>query len=284
MSDEHPTLPYPQPSSEHPTLVIPGEGPTRGDGDEQQPKRRRARWPWVVLIVVLVLAVLVVAAELLARAILPGIVRGAVIEQLELPQSQQLEVDASGILLPQLIGGRLDELHLSTDSVTFGGVTGAADVTATGIPLGGGDLTDARGTVRIDQQQFATLVTASELPIDDVAFDEPNITASGGFDVFGMSVPVTLTVLPGADAGELLLTPVELQVAGITLNAAELAERFGDLATQLTEPQRICIADQLPAGLTVSDVVIDGSDAVVDVDVDGAIVTDESLQTNGVCP
>ena len=123
MSDEHPTLPYPEPSSEHPTLVIPGSA------DEPRPTRRRARWPWVVLVIVLVLAALVVAAEFLARAILPGIVRGIVIEQLDLPQDQQLDVDAAGILLPQLIGGRLDELHLTTDAVTFGGITGAADVT-----------------------------------------------------------------------------------------------------------------------------------------------------------
>src|SRR5690606_11550619 len=112
---------------------------------------QRARWPWVLLIVVGILAVLLVAAEFVARRILPGVVRGIVIEQLELPTDQQLDVDASGILLPQLIGGRLDELHLKTDAVTIGGVTGAAAVTAVGVPLRGGDLDGAAGTVRIDQ-------------------------------------------------------------------------------------------------------------------------------------
>lgn len=280
MSDEHPTLPYPEPSSEHPTLVLPG-------GDEQAapapPAKRRARWPWALLIVVVVLAALVVAAELVARAVLPGVVRGIVIEQLDLPQDQQLQVDAAGILLPQLIGGRLDELNLSTDSVTFGGITGAADVTATGVPLRGGDLTEAHGTVRIDQQQFTSLITASDLPIDEITFAEPDITASGSFDVFGMPIPVALTVTPGADAGDVLLTPVKLEVAGLSLNAAEIAERFGGAAAQITEPRRICIADQLPAGLTVTGLQIDGSEAVIDVDVDGAIATDETLQQNGTC-
>jgi len=276
MSDDHPTVPYPEPSSDHPTLVIPGER-------APEATRRRRRWPWVVLIVVLVIAALAVAAELLTRAVLPGIVRGVVVEQLELPQDQQLEVDASGILLPQLISGRLDELHLSTDEITFGGITGAADVTATGIPLGGGDLTDATGTVRIDEDQFTTLVTASDLPIDEVAFDAPDVTASGSFTVFGMPVPVSLTVTPSADAGELLLTPVALDVAGVSLDAADIAERFGDAAAQLTQPQRICIADQLPAGLTVTGLEIDGSTAVIDIDVDGRIATDESLQQLGTC-
>jgi LmeA-like phospholipid-binding len=282
MSDENPTQPYPDVSVEHPTLVIPGGVPPRPNLPvvEQKPRRR---WPWVLLIVVVVIAVLVVAAELIARAVLPGIVLGIVIEQLDLPADQQLEVDASGILLPQLIGGNLDELHLSTDSATIGGITGAVAVTATGIPLHGGDLTAASGTVRIDEVEFTALVAASDLPIDEITFAEPDVTASGSFSVLGLPIPVALTVTPGADAGELLLTPVELQVAGLTLNATQIADRFGDVAAQLTQPQRICIANQLPAGLTVTGLSIDGSEAVIDVDVDGGIVTDASLQQNGVC-
>lgn len=278
MNDENPTLPYPDHSTEHPTLVIPK------DRQAEAPKRRRARWPWVLLIVVLVIAALVVAAEFVARAVLPGVVRGLVIEQLELPADQQLDVDASGVLLPQLIGGRLDELHLSTESVTIGGITGAADVTAAGIPLRGGDLGAAQGTVRIDADQFTTLLESSDLPIDTVAFAEPDVTVSGSLPLLGFSLPVALTVLPDADAGELLLTPVSLQVAGATLNAQEIADRFGSIAEQFTETQRICIADQLPAGLTMTDLAVDGNEVVVDVQVNGAIVTDETLQENGVCP
>lgn len=277
MSDENPTLPYPEPSAEHPTLVIP-------DGDAPvAPKKRRRRWPWVLLIIVVILAVLVVAAELITRAVLPGVVRGIAIEQLDLPADQQLDVEATGLLLPQLIGGSLDELHLSTDSVTIGGITGAVDLTATGIPLHGGDLRDAQGTVRIDQDQFAALVAASDLPIDEVTFATPDVKASGSFAVFGIPIPIVLTVTPEADAGELLLTPVELEISGLTLNAAEVADRFGDAAAELAGPQRICIADQLPAGLTMTGLEIEGSEAVIDIDVDGAIVTDESLQASGVC-
>lgn len=246
-------------------------------------EKSRARWPWVLLVIVVVLGVLVVAAEFLARSILPGVVRGIVIEQLDLPADQQLDVEAGGILLPQLLGGRLDELHLSSESVTIGGLTGAADVTATGVPLRGGDLTEVNGTVRIGEDQFTALVAASDLPIDDVAFAEPDVTASGSVPVLGMAIPVALTVTPDADAGDLLLTPVVLKIAGVALNAAEIADRFGDAAVQLTQSQRICIADQLPAGVAVTGLSIDGSAAVIEFDVDGAIVTDETLQADGVC-
>jgi hypothetical protein len=277
MSENRPTEPYPDLSIEHPTLVIPGE-------QKAEPAARpRRRWPWVIGGVLVVIVVLVVAAELIARAILPGIVRGIVVEQLELPADQQLDVEATGILLPQLITGSLDELTLSTDAVTLGGVTGAVDVTALDVPLGGGDLGSAVGTVRIEQNQFKTLLGETDLPIDSLTFDEPDVTAEGAVDVLGFSLPIALTVTPGAEAGELTLTPVKLLIGGVELDAEQVAARLGDLGARLTETQYICIANQLPAGLTLTGLTIDGTDAVADVSVAGGIVSDETLQQNGTC-
>lgn len=278
MSDDNHTLPYPAADSEHPTLVIPGEGT-----DAPTPRRRK-RWPWVIAIVLIVLAVLVVAAEFIARAVLPGVVRSIVIEQLDLPADQQLDVQADGILLPQLIGGRLDDLHLSTDSVTLEGITGAVDVTAQGVPLRGGELAGATGTIRVDESQFTTLLADTDLPVDTVAFDAPNATVSGSVSVLGVAIPISLTVEPGVADGDLELTPVGLTVGGLEIDAEQVGSSLGALGADLTQTQRVCIADQLPAGLTLTSLEIDGSAAVIDVDVDGAITTDESLQQPGVCP
>ncbi|WP_350352587.1 DUF2993 domain-containing protein [Microbacterium sp. A8/3-1] len=282
MSDDNHTLPYPDASAEHPTLVIPGSD-APGKADASRPKRRR-RWPWVLLIVVVLLALLVVAAEFIARSILPGVVRSLVIEQLDLPADQQLDVDAEGVLLPQLIGGRLDTLHLSTDAVTLEGITGAADVTATGIPLRGGDLGGASGTIRIDQAEFTTLLSGTDLPVESVVFDAPNATLSGSFTVFGAAVPITLTLTPGAAEGDLELTPVGLSIGGLDVDVDGVGSMLGSVGDNLTQPQRICIADQLPAGLTLTGLAIVGSEAVIDIDVNGAIATDPALLEKGVCP
>ncbi len=281
MSDDNRTLPYPSGDSEHPTLVIPGSG---ADAATAAPKRRRRRWPWVLLIVVVVLALLAVAAELVARAVLPGIVRSIVIDQLDLPADQELDVEADGILVPQLIGGTLDSLHLSTDAVTLQGVTGAVDVTATGVPLRGGDLGGAAGTIRIDESQFTSLLAGTDLPIDTVTLEEPNATASGSVQVLGIAIPVSLTATPGAAEGDLELTPVSLTIGGLEVDADQVGSSLGSIGSRLTETQRICIADQLPAGITLTGLSIDGSEAIIDVDVDGAIATDQTLVEKGVCP
>lgn len=281
MSDDNHTLPYPDAAAEHPTLVIPGSAPEQGA--DAAPRRRR-RWPWVVVIVVIVLALLVVAAEFVARAVLPGIVRSIVVEQLDLPADQQLDVETEGLLLPQLIGGSLDTLHLSTDSVTLEGVTGVAEVTATGVPLRGGDLGGAAGTIRIDQSQFTSLLAGTDLPVESVEFEAPNATVSGSITVFGADVPLSLTLTPGAVAGDLELTPVAASIGGLDIDLDRVGSSLGSLGEGLTQPQRVCIADQLPAGLTLTGLqIVDGA-AVIDIDVDGAIVTDTSLQDKGVCP
>jgi hypothetical protein len=282
MSDDNHTLPYPDAAAEHETLVIPGQNAAEQAETPARPKRRR--WPWVLLIVVVVLGLLVVAAEFIARAVLPGVVRSLVIDELNLPADQQLDVEADGILLPQLIGGTLDSLHLSTDSVTLEGITGAADVTATGVPLRGGDLGGASGTIRIDQTQFTALLADTDLPVDTVAFDAPNATVSGTVSVLGIDIPVALTVMPGAAEGDLELTPVELSVGGLVIDAGQVGSTLGSLGENLTQTQQICIADQLPAGLTLTGLEIVGSEAVIDIDVNGAIVTDETLLEKGVCP
>ncbi|MEW2009783.1 MULTISPECIES: DUF2993 domain-containing protein [Microbacterium] len=280
MSDDNPTLPYPKPSDEHPTLVVPDPADGR---DRKSAAPRRRRWPWVVLIVVVVLAALVVAAELVARAVLPGVVRSMVIEQLDLPADQQLDVETEGLLLPQLLAGRLDTLRLSTDAVTLQGITGAADVTATGVPLRGGDLDGADGTIRIDQEQFTALLSDTDLPVDTVEFAAPNATLGGSFAVLGTAVPVSVTFTPGAVEGDLELTPVAASVGGVEVDLDRVGSSLGSLGEGITQPRRVCIADQLPAGLTLTGVEIVGDDAVIDVDADGAIVTDEALQAKGTC-
>lgn len=280
MSDDNHTLPYPEAGAEHPTLVIPGSSP------EQSPEgaTRRRRWPWVLLVVVIVLAALVVAAEFVARAVLPGIVRSIVVEQLDLPADQQLDVETQGLVLPQLIGGNLESLRLSTDSVTLEGITGAAEVTATDVPLRGGGLGGASGTIRIDQGQFTALLAGTDLPVESVEFAAPNATVSGSISVLGAAVPLSLTLTPGTVDGDLELTPVGASIGGLDIDLDRVASTLGSLGEGLTQPQRVCIADQLPAGLTLTGLeIIDGA-AVIDVDVNGAIVTDTTLQDKGVCP
>lgn len=246
--------------------------------------RRRARWPWVVLVIVLVLAALAVAAELVARAVVPSTVRSLVISNLDLPADQQLDVQTPGILLPQLISGRLDEVRLASDAVTIGGITGSARVAATDVPVSGGALGAATGTVSIDQGEFSSLLEASQLPVSSITLAAPNATVEAQIELFGQQIPLGLTVTPGAQDGDLLLTPVSLTVNGAAVDLGAVSGLAGAAGAAITQPQRICIADRLPAGITLTGLRIEGSRAVADISADGRITVDQTLLENGSCP
>lgn len=266
-------------SDGQPTTPLPDLDASASGG---QPVRRR-RWPRVVLAIVVVLVVLAVIAELIARAVVPGVVRTSVIEQLDLPADQQLEVEVTGLVLPQLIAGRLDELHLSSDQITIGGVTGSVDATATGVPVGGGDFDSAAGTIRIDQAQLTELLAASDLPIEKVTLQEPDVVLSGTLEVLTLQVPVGLTVTPGVEDGDLLFTVVSVSLGDGTIDLNQVTDWLEGTNAELSGPHRICIADRLPAGITLTDLQVDGDEAVIDIDVDGRIATDEKLLENGSC-
>ncbi|MGW9626995.1 LmeA family phospholipid-binding protein [Microbacterium sp. NPDC055521] len=246
--------------------------------------RRRPRWPWVVLVIVVVLAALVVAGELVARAVVPKTIRSLVISNLDLPADQQLDVQVPGMLLPQLISGTLDEVKLASDEVTIGGITGSARVTASEVPVSGGALGAAHGTVWVDQGEFASLLDASQLPISGIELAAPNATVEADVELFGSRIPVGLTVTPEADDGDLLLTPVAIMLNGTAVDLHAVSGLAGAAGAAITQPQRICIAERLPAGITLTGLRIEGSRAVADISADGRITVDPTLLDPGTCP
>jgi hypothetical protein len=300
----HPTEPYPRDlGSEHPTVPLPPQaagslapGAASGAGLPPRPPlpsapvavpppRRRARWPWALGIVVVVLAALVVGGEFVARAVVAQQIRSQVITALKLPADQQLDVSVGGIVLPQLVAGRLDDVRLSSKSVAIGPITSAVDVDATGVPIRGGALGSARGSFRIgaDQLEKAITAAAGSTPIDAVTLDGKDVRATGSVKLFGATVPLALALTPGAEGGELTFTPTSATVGAMTLDASDTSSPFAGVLKPLFATQKLCIADRLPAGVHLSGLRVDGDALVATFSADSAITTDPALLENGSC-
>lgn len=275
MSDRHPTLPLPDPAAQWVLQSAP-------------PRRPRRAWPWIVaLLVVVALAVGAwFAGESIARGIVERTIREQAITQLSLPADQHIDVDLPGPVLPQLIGGRLDTLTLSGRDVRFDQLSGDVVVHATGIPIrGDAPVQTASATVTLDETQVRALLgTVPDFPVDTVTLAAPNIDASIQLQLFGLAVPVGVGLTPSAAAGQLVLTPDTLRVAGAEVPAETLVDQFGALARTVVRDWEVCIAQYLPAGLTLTAVRVDGADVVADFDIAGAMVTDPALREPGTCP
>lgn len=261
-----------------PTLPLP-------DWDHAEAPRRRV-WPWIVAFgIVLVLAVVAwFAADAIARQIVTGVVRDQVRSQLALPASQPIDVEIAGFVIPQLIGGTLDELTVASEDVEVGQFVGDVSVTAQGVPITGGALGGATATVTLDEGQLRGLFSTIEgFPAETLGIDAPEVTMSMQLQLFGVGVPVGVALAPSAVDGDIVLTPASLQVAGAEVGADDLRSQFGQVADLVLRDWTVCVAQHLPAGVTLTDVAVDGEVLVADFAVDGRITTDPALQATGTC-
>ncbi len=270
-----------------PTVPLP-----EGLAPAAAPSPRRHVWPWVVgFVIVAVLAVAAwFAAEAIARQVVTGIVQDQVRTQLSLPADQQIDVEIDGAVLPQLISGSLTRLTISSDDVTVGGegsdaqVTGDMSVVAHGVAVRDGAIENADATLVLDEQQLRDLMSNVEsFPAESLGLEAPNVTMSVDLTLLGATVPVAAALTPSAAEGDLVLTPASLRLGDAEVSAAQLQKTFGRLATGVLRDWDVCIAQYLPAGVTLTGVEVTGEQLVADFAVDGAIATDPSLQENGVC-
>jgi hypothetical protein len=255
--------------------------------DESEPPRRRRRaWPWIVVLAIVVVLVggAAVGAEAIARGLVTGGVRTLISSQVQ--TSGEVDVAVDGLVLPQLISGTLDEITVDAADVTLGPLTGDVSVTAQGVPIrGDAAASGGTATVRLDTDELRTLVSQIDgFPAESVGMSSPDVTMSSELSIFGAGIPVGVGLTPGAADGALTLTPATFQAGGVDISADALRAQFGGIADAVLREWSICIQDQLPAALTLTDVAVDDSDHLVATfDVDGAVVVDRTLLSNGTC-
>ncbi len=250
------------------------------------PRRRRV-WPWIVAFaIVAVLAVVAwFAAEAIARQVVTGVVQQQVKTQLSLPADQQVDVEVAGAVIPQLIGGTLTQLTISSDDVPFDGVSGDVTVVAHDVAIRG-DVTlgGATATVSLDQEQLRQLLSTVEgFPAGTVGIDDPNVTVTVDLQLFGVNIPVGVALTPSAAGGEIVLSPDSLQLGESEVTADALRDQFGGLADAVLRDWNVCIATYLPVAVTLTGVEVDGDHLVADFDVDGGIASDPALREKGTC-
>lgn len=286
VSDTQPTAPIPDPAAQW-VLSVPPVLSTPAPDTPGQPKRRRV-WPWLIAAAaVIVLAVVAwFAGEQIARNIVTDTVREQIITQLSLPADQQIDVDIPGQILPQLIGGEIAEITIASDDIPFGELSGDVVVHATGVPVRADSPADAaEATITLDEPQLQALMAQVDgFPENaEVTLDAPAVEMATEFRLFALTVPVGVTLVPSAAGGDLVLTPATIRLAGAEVTAEAVSRQFGAIAGTVIRDWQICLADQLPAGVMLTGVTVERDDIVADFEIDGGIITDQTLQQPGTC-
>jgi len=273
--DTQPTRPLPHPQAEW--LLVSPEG---------APRRKRKRWGWIIALLVAIAVGVAIwfVAEWAARTLVTSTIQTEVANRLSLAP-EDVDVTVAGSVLPQLIGGSLEDVTVSSEDVALGpSVTGDVTVHATGVPLRGGSADGATATASFDEEQLRALLSTVEgLPEETVSLAEPDVAMSIELNVFGLAIPIGVALAPSAVDGDIVLSPASLDLAGAEISADDLRSRFGSIADAVLRDWTVCVAQYLPAGVTLSDVAVEGEMVVADLDIDGGIIDDPALQAPGTC-
>lgn len=273
-------------TDQHPTQPLPDPGAQWVLSQAAEPRRHR-RWPWLIgLLLVVVLAFVAwFAGEQIARGIIERTIREQAITQLALPADQQIDVDvASPVLLP-LLAGNIGAVRVASDDVPLGDTSADIVVEAQDVPVrGDGDWSGAYATVTLDEQQLQDLLASVDgFPAATVELDAPDVTATFELQALVTTVPVGVSLTPRAEDGDIVLTPSTLRLGGAEISAEAILRQFGAIASTVVRDWDVCIADQLPAALTLTDVAVERSTVVAQFEIDSAILHDESAVRKGTC-
>lgn len=247
---------------------------------------RRRRRGWIALVVVLALvAALVVAAEAAARALAPQIVRDELVSTLGLAEDQRIDVEIPGLLLPQLVTGTVSRMTLAADDVAVDGLAGDVRVRLQDVALrGGGEWRRGEATVVLDEEQTRALLTRVEgFPADAFRLAAPDVALDTELSVLGAAIPLGVRLAATAEDGDLVLSPTTFLLGGAEVSADALRRQVGPLVGSFAERWPVCVAQYLPAAMTLTGVAVEDRGVVADFDIDGAILRGGAAREPGAC-
>ena len=250
----------------------PGQPNVRADTRTRRP-RRWSRIGALVVVVVLVLAATAVGAELYARSRVEAVIRSA------LPGlSADATISTNGLVLPQVLGSRLNTLTIDADSLTLTRTASAGDddaptsvtlsdldATLAGVSLAQPRTIDAVAvTGAVAWSEIAAIVRARvpRLPLDLTvrpdtlgSADDPG-TMIATSPILGSDT--SLVLKPGLmDDGGLVLSVIRATVRGIDFDLDDESASNQILGILGMEMPEITIGPEiLPAGAALSGVAV----------------------------
>lgn len=248
---------------------------------EPRPKRRRGRVATIVIVgVVILLAAVVVVGEIVLR----GVVDRMIAQQVEqaLPEGTTGSVDAhaNGVVIPQLIRGRLDDVDIRSSKITVDGIPLAADLTVHDVPIDGkGSVKDVDGTVTLAASSVKDLAKYSPL-FDRLKLVDGGVELSGATSVLGYQITYAATggVVAQQDGTGITITPESVRITNSALGL-----KVDDIPGVTGTPVQVCTAQFLPPQLRVRSLQVTAERARVHVTADELPLSESALRSTGSC-
>ena len=221
---------------------------------------RKPRWWLRILVIIVALLALAGAAELALRLILPNVIAGAVRNQLGLSGDHPVDVQLGGSALAHAVTGHVGQVSVDVDGLAvMDQLRGDLRMSADSVPFNvtGGEMagTVAQFTVQGEDLPAAVSVLTGGIA-DSGEVQGGSLVVGRTVQIFGIDVPVTVTLGLAVEGGDVLIDPTAVSAAGAELTAEQV-----DSLVQVSA-QRVCIKDRLPAGVTLTGIDLSSTGAV----------------------
>jgi hypothetical protein len=238
--------------------------------------------------VVGILVILVVAAFLVAEKLARDAAAAAITKPIQsaLGTDQDVDVDfGGGFLLLQALGGSVDHVTVTASDVAFAGASGEVVLTASGVPLDiHGTVATLGATVSVDESSVQALVPALSGSGGTVSFESNQLVLATEADFLGQTVPVVVALVPAAANGALSFEAVSMTVNGDDVSLDDVrAGAYGAGAAAMIAQPSVCVAELLPASLTLSGAAIDGGSLVLTFAGSEVSLSGDGFTTKGSC-
>ncbi|MER3389534.1 MAG: DUF2993 domain-containing protein [Microcella sp.] len=252
-------------------------------------RRRRRRILIAVGVVLALLGALVAAAlvgESIARQQGSLLIATEVREVFGLDEDHPVEVEFVGFsVLAQVAGGELDGVTVGVPGLPVGELRGDLEIFASGVPLDLEQPTERLQAVyRVAEGDLAGLSGfLAGTVVNDIALDDRLIRFGTGFDLFGVSFELAVGVEPAVRDGRLAFTPRSIEFNGQSIDVAALRSQFGGIVDPLLESRDFCVAELLPAALTLTAVQVGDEQLVIVLDAEETALGGPGFSELGTC-
>lgn len=250
--------------------------------------RGRSSWWKKLLGVVVALAVLGGAAEFAIRLIVPGVIENTVRSQLKLSGDHPVDVSLGGSALLNAFRGGIGDVSVAVpDTPLVDGIVADAAVHADLVPFNplNGEIRDGTVQLTVPQDQLGpvvALLTKGVATTGEVR--DGNLVVGRSVTLLGQEIPLTIALDVSVANGDVVLEPQQVSAAGLDLTAEQITQATGALLDPVLHPEPVCVRDQLPAGVTLTDLTLSSTgNAVIEAKLAPTAVSDPAMRAKGSC-
>lgn len=245
------------------------------------------RWGKALIAIAVTLLVLAGAGELGLRSIIPGVVEGQVREQLNLPKSHPVDVALGGSTLLHALQGGVGNIDVEVpDAQVTDGVEATLSFHADRVPFAvtSGEMSGATASAYVSSANLGPVIsTLTNGLADEGRTLGGSLIVGKTISAFGFSVPLEGTLKLSVTDGDVRVEPTGLSAVGFDLSTDQIVAATGGLLEPLLSARVVCIADQIPAGITLDGVDVATGGVRVDVVIADDFLSNAAERDLGTC-